>query len=52
MKNRKYPPENTPVVVSCCRTAIGRSHPSGGVFRKVRGDELCAIVVKEEVARG
>ena len=52
MKNRKYPPENTPVVVSCCRTAIGRSHSSGGVFRKVRGDELCALVVKEAVARG
>jgi len=52
MKNTNYSPENTPVVVSCCRTAIGRSDSSEGVFRKVRGDELGAFVVKEAVARG
>ena len=51
MKNTNYSPENTPVVVSCCRTAIGRSDSSEGVFRKVRGDELGAFVVKEAVAR-
>ena len=45
-------PENTPVVVSCCRTAIGRSDADRGVFRKVRGDELAALVVAEAVARG
>ena len=45
-------PETTPVVVSCCRTAIGRSDVNKGVFRKVRGDELAALVVAEAVARG
>ncbi|HBU38180.1 MAG TPA: acetyl-CoA C-acyltransferase [Planctomycetaceae bacterium] len=45
-------PENTPVVVSCCRTAIGRSDADHGVFREVRGDELAALVVGEAVARG
>lgn len=45
-------PENTPVVVSCCRTAIGRSDADRGVFREVRGDELAALVVAEAVARG
>ncbi len=45
-------PETTPVVVSCCRTAIGRSDAHHGVFRKVRGDELAALVVSEAVARG
>ena len=45
-------PENTPVVVSCCRTAIGRSDADHGVFREVRGDELAAFVVAEAVARG
>jgi len=52
MNSTKHSPENTPVVVSCCRTAIGRSDSSEGVFRKVRGDELCASVVKEAVSRG
>jgi acetyl-CoA acyltransferase len=42
-------PENTPVVVACCRTAIGRSHPARGVFRHVRGDELAAAVIKAVV---
>lgn len=45
------PPETTPVVVACCRTAIGRSHPDRGLFRQVRGDELAAAVVKAAVER-
>jgi acetyl-CoA acyltransferase len=44
-------PETTPVVVACCRTAIGRSHPERGLFRDVRGDELAAAVVKAAVER-
>ena len=44
--------ENTPVVVSCCRTATGRADADHGVFREVRGDELAALVVAEAVARG
>ncbi|MBT4159361.1 MAG: acetyl-CoA C-acyltransferase [Planctomycetaceae bacterium] len=52
MNSTKHSPENTPVIVSCCRTAIGRSDLAEGVFRKVRGDELCAFVVKEAVSRG
>lgn len=40
-----------PVIVACCRTAIGRSHPDRGVFRKVRGDELAAAVISEAVSR-
>ena len=44
-------PETTPVVVACCRTAIGRAHPERGVFRQVRGDELAAAVVEAVVAR-
>lgn len=45
------PPETTPVVVACCRTAIGRSHPDRGLFRHVRGDELAAAVVQAAVTR-
>ena len=41
----------TPVVVSCCRTAIGRAHAERGVFRRVRGDELAAAVVQAVVQR-
>jgi acetyl-CoA acyltransferase len=44
-------PETTPVVVACCRTAIGQAHPERGVFRNVRGDELAAAVVKAVVDR-
>lgn len=44
-------PTVTPVVVSCCRTAIGRSHPDRGLFRRVRGDELAAAVVRSVVER-
>ena len=52
MRRLSRSPENTPVVVSCCRTAIGRSDARHGVFRKVRGDELAALAVSEAVARG
>ncbi len=34
------------VVVDCCRTAIGRSHPELGAFREVRSDDLAVAVVK------
>ncbi len=44
-------PETTPVVVACCRTAIGRAHPERGLFRHVRGDELAAAVVRAVVER-
>jgi acetyl-CoA acyltransferase len=44
-------PATTPVVVACCRTAIGRAHPERGVFRRVRGDELAAAVVRAVVER-
>jgi len=40
-----------PVLVACCRTPIGRSHASRGVFRHVRGDELAARVIAEAVRR-
>jgi acetyl-CoA acyltransferase len=40
-----------PVVVSACRTAIGRSHPDRGLFRNVRGDELAAAVIAAAVHR-
>lgn len=42
-------PEATPVIVACCRTAIGRSHPARGVFRNVRGDALAAAAIKAVV---
>ena len=45
-------PATTPVVVACCRTAIGRAHAERGVFRRVRGDELAAAVVRAVVERG
>ncbi len=44
-------PATTPVVVACCRTAIGRSHPERGLFRYVRGDELATAVVRGVVER-
>jgi len=44
-------PATTPVVVACCRTAIGRAHPEQGVFRHVRGDELAAAAVRAVVDR-
>lgn len=42
-------PEQTPVIVACCRTAIGRSHAERGMFRHVRGDELATSVVAAAV---
>jgi acetyl-CoA acyltransferase len=44
-------PATTPVVVACCRTAIGRAHAEKGVFRHVRGDELAAAAVRAAVER-
>jgi acetyl-CoA acyltransferase len=44
-------PQTTPVVVACCRTAIGRSHPDRGLFRHLRADELAVAVVKSAVER-
>ena len=39
------------MVVACCRTAVGRSHPGRGLFRHVRADELAAAVVRAVVDR-
>ncbi len=36
----------SPVIVDCCRTAIGRSHAEKGVFRNVRSDDLAVAVVR------
>ena len=44
-------PAFTPVIVACCRTAIGRAHAERGVFRHVRGDELATAVVRAVVDR-
>jgi acetyl-CoA acyltransferase len=49
MNSASRDPATTPVIVGCCRTAIGRSHPERGVFRHVRGDELAAAVTKAVV---
>ncbi|MFM7034725.1 MAG: thiolase family protein [Planctomycetia bacterium] len=49
--HRRTDPETTPVVVACCRTAIGRAHAERGVFRQVRGDELAAAVIKAVIDR-
>lgn len=43
--------DTTPVVVACCRTAIGRAHAERGLFRHVRGDELAAAVLRAVVER-
>ncbi len=40
-----------PVIVDCCRTAIGRSSAEKGVFRHVRSDDLAAAVVKAIIER-
>jgi acetyl-CoA acetyltransferase family protein len=45
------PPEFTPVIGACCRTAIGRSHAERGLFRQVRGDELATAAVVAAVER-
>jgi acetyl-CoA acyltransferase len=44
-------PGQTPVIVSCCRTAIGRAHADRGLFRHVRGDELATAAVVAAVER-
>jgi acetyl-CoA acyltransferase len=41
----------TAVVIDCCRTPIGRSHPEKGVFRDVRSDDLAVAVVRALVER-
>ncbi len=41
----------SPVIVDCCRTAIGRSSAEKGVYRFVRSDDLATIVVKALVER-
>ncbi|RIK78923.1 MAG: acetyl-CoA C-acyltransferase, partial [Planctomycetota bacterium] len=41
----------TPVIVDCCRTAIGRAHPERGAFRDVRSDDLAAAVVQALISR-
>ena len=46
-----HDPDTTPVVVACCRTAIGRAHAERGLYRHVRGDELAAAVVRAVVDR-
>lgn len=42
-------PEQTPVIVACRRTAVGRSDPSAGIFRRVRGDDLALAAVAAAV---
>jgi acetyl-CoA acyltransferase len=41
----------SPVIVDCCRTAIGRSSAEKGVFRHVRSDDLATAVVRAVIAR-
>jgi acetyl-CoA acyltransferase len=41
----------SPVIVSCCRTAIGRSSAEKGVYRHVRSDDLATAVVKALIER-
>lgn len=41
----------SPVIVDCCRTAIGRSNAEKGVYRYVRSDDLAAAVVKALIER-
>lgn len=42
---------NSPVIVDCCRTAIGRAHPERGVFREVRSDDLAVAVIEALLER-
>ncbi|NBW95359.1 MAG: acetyl-CoA C-acyltransferase [Planctomycetia bacterium] len=49
MKAAPRTPDTNPVVVACCRTAIGRAHADRGLFRHVRGDELAAAVLTAAV---
>jgi acetyl-CoA acyltransferase len=39
------------VIVDCCRTPIGRSHPEKGAFRDVRSDDLAVAVVSALIER-
>ena len=41
----------SPVIVDCCRTAIGRASSEAGVFRDVRSDDLAASVVTALLGR-
>jgi acetyl-CoA acyltransferase len=41
----------SPVIVACCRTAIGRSSAEKGVYRHVRSDDLATAVVKAVIER-
>jgi acetyl-CoA acyltransferase len=41
----------SPVIVDCCRTAIGRSSAEKGVYRHVRSDDLATAVVKALLER-
>jgi len=42
---------NSAVVVDCCRTPIGRSHPVLGAYRDVRSDDLAVAVVQALLER-
>ncbi len=42
---------NSAVIVDCCRTPIGRSHPEKGAFREVRSDDLAVAVVRALIDR-
>jgi acetyl-CoA acyltransferase len=42
---------NQPVIAACCRTGIGRAHPTRGFFRHVRGDELAAATIRDAIRR-
>ncbi len=39
------------VIIDCCRTPIGRSHPEKGVYRDVRSDDLAVAVVEALIER-
>ena len=41
----------SPVIIDGVRTAIGRAHPTKGVFRDVRSDDLAVHVVRALVER-
>jgi acetyl-CoA acyltransferase len=42
---------NTPVVVDCVRTPIGRAHPERGYYRDTRSDDLAVACVRALLAR-
>ena len=43
--------DNTPVIVDCVRTPIGRAHAERGWYRDVRSDDLAAHCVRALVER-